>query len=103
MKRLLIVISALVLVLTFGSAFAGDKDMGAILDNGITVFEHNPAPTVVAGMDKPLENGITLFDIGVAKADEYGASGSAAGGPSAEDRDLWNGVTVFKGSSGDSY
>ena len=96
MKKILIVLSAAAIALTFGTVYAAEKDMGWGLDNGVTVFISNPAPTKVEGSELALENGITVFDTGIssARADEYDSSGSAAGGMAAEEHP-YNGVTVF--------
>ena len=94
MKKLILLLSVLVIALTFGSAYAGSKDMSAGEYNGITVFEavsvasHDAEPGLILG------NGITVFDDRMA---EYRAEGSAAGSlretePSME---LRNGITVF--------
>lgn len=94
MKKMLILIGAVVLVLAVGTAFAAEKEMSWGLSNGVTVFETFPAPTKVAGPDLALANGATIFEpIISASAEEYGYHGSAAGGMAAED--LSNGVTVF--------
>ncbi len=96
MKKLLLLLSVLVIALTFGSAYAGSKDMSAGAYNGITVFE--PAPAVAHGVDLGsgpiLANGITVFE---SRPAESKAAGSAAGSlretkPSME---LRNGITVF--------
>lgn len=105
MKRFLIVVSAIAVVLAFGTVYAAEKDMGGELYNGVTVFLSSPAPTRVAGPDIALWNGITVFDKGIssAKAEEYGTSGSAAGGMAAEEsHPLYNGVTVFNPDIRDS-
>ncbi len=106
MKKLLIIVGAVVLALSFGTAFAADKEMSPGLYNGVTAFEPERLAARVAGPEMALENGITIFDTGisVARADEYGASGSAAGGMRAEDShiDPWNGVTVFNPVLGDT-
>ncbi len=96
MKKFLILISAVVLVLVFSSAFAAEKEMSWGLSNGVTVFESYPAPTKVAGPELAVENGITIFEpiVSTAKAEEYGATGTAAGGMAPE-RVLYNGITVF--------
>ncbi len=97
MKTLLISLAAVALVLAFGTVYAAEKEMGWDLSNGVTVFESHPAPSTVGeGSALALENGITIFDtgIGIAKAEEYGTSGSAAGGMASEEP--YNGVTVFE-------
>ncbi len=96
MKTLLISVAAIALVLAFGTVYAAEKEMGWDLSNGVTVFESNPAPSTVEGSALALENGITIFDTGIsiAKAEEHGATGSAAGGMAAEEP--YNGVTVFE-------
>jgi hypothetical protein len=96
MKKLLLLLGVLVIALTFGSAYAGSKDMSAGEYNGITVFEPVSAQShdIYLGSGPVLANGITVFD---SRPAESWAEGSAAGGlrdtePSME---LRNGITVF--------
>ncbi len=98
MKKLLILIGALVLVLAVGSAYAAEKELTWGLSNGVTVFEPYAAPTYIAGPEVALENGVTVFEpiISSARAEYGDASGSAAGGMAAEE--LYNGITVFNPS-----
>jgi hypothetical protein len=89
MKKVLIIMSVLVIALTFGTAYA----MSAGEYNGITAFEKVVPPSHDLASGLTLGNGITAFDI---QPLVY-AEGSAAGGlrlmePSRE----WkNGITVF--------
>ncbi len=90
MKKTLIIMSVLVLVLTFGTAYA----MSAGEYNGITAFENVSAPSHDLAPGLTLANGITLFDV---RIEVYGGEGSAAGGlRSMEPSREWkNGITVF--------
>ena len=90
MKKTLIILSVVVLALTFGTAYA----MSAGEYNGITAFENVAAPSHDLALGLALGNGITVFDI---RPLAYYEEGSAAGGlrsmePSSEWR---NGITVF--------
>jgi hypothetical protein len=93
MKKILILVSVLVIALTFGTAYAGSKDMSAGEYNGITSFDKVPVASHDVGMGLALENGITAFDVRPA---EY-AEGSAAGGLRSTEpsKELRNGITVF--------
>jgi len=95
MKKTLILLSVLMVALTFGTAYAADsKDMKAgEYYNGITVFEMVAAPSHDIGPGLALENGITAFDVRPVEWSE----GSAAGGLSSTEpsRELRNGITVF--------
>jgi hypothetical protein len=99
MRKILIAVGVLVIALAFGTAYAAEKNMDGGLYNGVTAFVANPAPTMVETPEVALENGITVFtpEIKSAKAEEYGSSGSAAGGMATEERDkvLYNGITDF--------
>ncbi len=114
MKISISLLTVLALILTFGLAYAYEsvpmtKDMGGKMNeagvyNGITVFDTGPAPdcSSISGVGagglgaeeaKPvLENGITIFDLGLVGS---GARGSCAGG--IGEPSVWshNGITVF--------
>ncbi len=96
MKRILILLSVVVIALTFGSAYAAEKDMSAGDYNGITAFEAVPLPSHDLGAGLSLENGITAFDV---RPVEYSEEGSAAGGMSTTTMEpsieFQNGITVF--------
>ena len=89
MKKTLILLSVLVVALTFGTAYA----MSAGEYNGITAFEKVAVPSHDLGQGLTLENGITAFDNHIAVYEE----GSAAGGLRSTEpsRELRNGITVF--------
>jgi hypothetical protein len=89
MKKILIIMSVLVIALTFGSAYA----MSAGEYNGITAFEKVPVPSHDISLGLVLGNGITAFDNHIVTY----AEGSSAGGlRSMEPRREWkNGITVF--------
>ncbi len=93
MKKTLILLSVLVIALTFGTAYA--KDMSAGEYNAITVFDKVPVPSHDLGSGLALGNEITAFDIRPVKYTEN--EGSAAGGlRSTEPSMEWgNGITVF--------
>jgi hypothetical protein len=92
MKRILILLSVLVVALTFGIAYAADKDMSAGEYNGITAFAEVPVASHDVGPGLALENGITAFDMRPAEWTE----GSAAGGLRTEPTmELENGITIF--------
>lgn len=94
MKKILILLSVAAIALTFGSAYAGGKDMSAGEYNGITAFESVPVVLHDAGPGLVPWNGITAFDI---RPEESGAKGSAAGGLGATEpsMELRNGITIF--------
>jgi hypothetical protein len=98
MKKILILLSVMAIALTFGSAYAGGKDMRAGEYNGITAFESVPVALHDVGPGLVLGNGITAFDIRPAAS--Y-AEGSAAGGLSAKEpsMELRNGITIFDTSA----
>ena len=100
MKKLFVVIGAVMLALAVGVAYAADRDWG--LSNGVTVFEANPEPTIVEGPGLALENGITVIEpvISTARVLDYSESGSATGGMAEEK--LSNGVTVFDAAAAGS-
>ena len=98
MKKILILLSVVVIALTLGTAYADSKDMSAGEFNGITAFEAVPAASHDLGPGLTLGNGITAFEVVPV---EYRAEGAAAGGlgtmePSME---LRNGITVFDTSA----
>jgi hypothetical protein len=93
MKKLLIVLSVLVIALTFGTAYAGSKDMSAGEYNGITAFDKVPVASHDVGAGLTLENGITAFDVrSVPWAEGAAAGGLSSTKPSMEPQ---NGITVF--------
>jgi hypothetical protein len=98
MKKILILLSVMAIALTFGSAYAGDKDMRAGEYNGITAFSVIPVVSHDLGPGLALGNGITAFD---KSSVEYSAEGSAAGGLSAKEpsMELRNGITIFDTSA----
>jgi len=91
MKKILILLSVLVVALTLGVAYAGDKDMSY---NGITAFAEVPTVSHDIGPGLTLENGITAFEV---LPVEYWAEGAAAGGLRAMEPSmkLENGITIF--------
>lgn len=90
MKRILILLSVLVVALTVGVAYAGDNDMSY---NGITAFAEVPTASHDIGPGLVLENGITAFEV---LPVEYWAEGAAAGGLRAEpSMEVENGITIF--------
>jgi hypothetical protein len=93
MKRILILLSVLVIAFTFGTAYAGNKDIKAGEYNGITAFDKVPIASHDVGLGLALGNGITAFDIRPAEWTE----GAAAGGlrSTEPNRELYNGITVF--------
>jgi hypothetical protein len=106
MKKTLLILGVAVFVLAFGTAYGEERDVG--LQNGITFYEALPAPTIFVEADAGVlpGNGVTIFESGMAGHANWlakSASGSAAGGMSAEGirPELYNGVTVF--DSADTY
>ncbi len=95
MKKIISLLTAMLFALSFGIAFADEKDMSVKPSNGITYFDTGMAGEAQASVElSKVENGITWFDLGRV---ESGAEGSAAGGLSAEDSGpvLHNGITIF--------
>ncbi len=101
MKKMMVVFAVMAVVLSFGTAFAGDTDKGASNKpyNGVTNFDLgttancNAAPATVSKVnDDPLSNGVTVFEIR-----DSGAKGSFANMAEKEimSNKNYNGVTVF--------
>ncbi len=98
MKKIISLLTAMLFALSFGIAFADEKDMSARPNNGITYFDIGmPSGAEVSmGSSEVASNGITWFDLGSGKV-ESSAEGSAAGGLTAESSEpvLHNGITYF--------
>jgi hypothetical protein len=99
MKKIISLLTTMLFALSFGIAFADEKDMSVKPYNGITYFDTGMASgaEVSGELSKEVYNGITWFDLGPV---ESSAGGSAAGGLAAEDSGpaLHNGITIFDGS-----
>ncbi len=101
MKKTMVVLAVTAMVLSFGTAFAGDTEKGASDKpyNGVTNFDLgvaadcSAAPAAVSKVnDNPLSNGVTVFEMR-----ESGARGSCANKAQKEmiTSRNFNGVTVF--------
>ena len=101
MKKTMAVLAVTVVVLSFGTAFAGDTEKGASNKpyNGVTNFDLgvaadcNAAPAAVSKVnDNPLSNGVTAFEMR-----DSGAKGSCANKAEKKlvSKKNYNGVTVF--------
>jgi hypothetical protein len=92
MKKTLIILSVLVIALTFGTAYA--KDMSAGEYNAITVFDKVLPASHDLGSGLALGNGITAFDI---RPVAWAVEGKAAGGLRSTEPSMKyeNGITVF--------
>jgi ABC-type molybdate transport system substrate-binding protein len=103
MKKITLLLTILAFVLAFGSAYG--MEMTGELNNGITVFAEGP---VIYGSMlsneavsyAELDNGITVFAAGAVEVPTWETAaelseGSAAGGLNVE-RELHNGITIFK-------
>ncbi|HXY53600.1 MAG TPA: hypothetical protein VEM40_02900 [Nitrospirota bacterium] len=94
MKKILSIVMVAVVTLALGFTFAEAK---AWSDNGITYFDKDSGSKIeAASLDMVVANGITVTEP-VLMA-HFEASSSAAGGLREEkpDKDLYNGITVFK-------
>jgi len=103
MKKMMVVYAVMALVLSLGTAFAGDLQAadGTKPYNGVTYFDLGLASRIgsEAAIDNAKSyNGVTYFG---QRSPESEAEGSGAGGvkPDSPTKEFYNGVTVFKQGS----
>jgi hypothetical protein len=103
MKKMMVVYAVMAMVLSLGTAFAGDLQAaeGSKPYNGVTYFDlgHiSRSGTAAAIENAELYNGVTYFgerQTG-SEAKGYGAGGEQ---PNSSAKEFYNGVTVFKQGS----